>query len=406
MARAGQRAGQRESRVAERLPDRVSIGVLASVFPASLVDEVVGQAGARERRYRALPARLMVYYVIALGLFVSVGCREVLRRLLDGAMWIWPEQIRVSTESAITQARQRLGAAPIEGLYREVVQPLAKKATRGAWLGRWRVVTLDGATFDVADSEKNAAAFGRPGASRGRSAYPQTRVVGFVENGTHVLFGAEMDRCDVGEATIARRIVGALRANMLCLADRNFFSYPLWQQASATGAALLWRARGQLVLPKLRTLADGSYLSKIYPSPKHRRLDAEGITVRLIQYRIDGFRETYRLITTILNPSQAPALELARFYSGRWTMETALDEIKTHLRGSGIVLRSKLPDLVRQDVYGLLLAHFGIRSVMHDAALEDDIAADELSFIHSLRVVHRKLPWFVSFPPSATEIHC
>jgi hypothetical protein len=284
------------------------------------------------------------------------------------------------------------------------VGPIAKKVTRDAWFGSRRVVSLDGFTFDVAESEKNLAAFGRPGSSRGQSAYAQARVVGFVENGTHVVFGAQMDRYDVGETTIARRILGALRRNMLCLADRGFFSYSLWQQASATGAALVWRVRGRLIQPKLRKLADGSYLTKIYPSPKHRRNDRDGIRARLIEYRIDGFRGTYRLLTTILDPAKAPALKLARLYSERWTIETAFDEIKTHLRGPRIVLRSKLPELVRQDVFGLLLAHFGIRSIMHDAALSEDISTEELSFVHTLRVVHRKLPWFVSFPPSAEEI--
>src|SRR5438094_6107287 len=199
--------------------EEVGIAVFAEAFPLEKIREILKATGREEKRKRQLPAVVMVYYVVALGLFVSVGCREVLRRLLDGAMWIWPEQIRVATESAITQARQRLGAAPIERLYREQVVPIAKKITRGAWFGRWRVVTLDGSTLDVADSVKNAAAFGRPGASRGRSAYPQTRVVGFVENGTHVVFGAQMDRYDVGEVTMARRILRLLRRNMLCLAD-------------------------------------------------------------------------------------------------------------------------------------------------------------------------------------------
>ena len=187
--------------------EEAGIAVFAEAFPLEKIREILKATGREGKRKRQLPAAMMVYYVIALGLFVSVGCREVLRRLLDGPMWIWPEQIRVATESAITQARQRLGAAPIERLYREQVVPIAKKITRGAWFRRWRVVTLDGSTLDVADSDKNAAAFGRPGASRGRSAYPQTRVVGFVENGTHVVFGAEMDRYQVGEVTMARRIL-------------------------------------------------------------------------------------------------------------------------------------------------------------------------------------------------------
>jgi len=381
--------------------DQAGIGVLAEAFPLETVRAILKATGREGKRKRLLPASMMVYYVIALGLFVGVGCREVLRRLLDGAIWIWPDRIRVATESAITQARQRLGSLPIEKLYAEVVVPIAKKLTRGAWYRAWRVVTLDGFVLDVAESDENVRTFGRPGSSRGKSAYPQVRVVGLLENGTHVFFGAEMDRCDVGETTIARRILNKLRRNMLCLADRNFVNYPLWKEAVATGAKLVWRAKLQLVIPKIRKLADGSYLAKIYPSSKHRRQDRDGILVRLVDYRIDGFRESYRLVTNILDPAKAPALELARLYSERWTIETGLDELKTHLRGSNVVLRSKLPDLVRQDVFGLLLAHYGVRFVMHDAALSEDIATDELSFVHTLRVVHRKLPWFVSFPPSA-----
>jgi hypothetical protein len=380
---------------------KAGVGVLAEAFPLETVQAILAATGREGKRKRLLPASMMVYYVIALGLFVGVGCREVLRRLLDGAMWIWPNEVRVATESAITQARQRLGSMPIEKLYEAVVVPIARKITRGAWYRAWRVVSVDGFILDVAESDENVKAFGRPGSSRGKSAYPQVRVVGFLENGTHVFFGAEMDRCDVGEVTIARRILSKLRKNMLCLADRNFLCYPLWQQAVATGAKLVWRAKLQLVIPKIRKLSDGSYLAKIYPSPKHRRADREGILVRLVDYRIDGFRENYRLVTNILDPAQAPALELAQLYSERWTIETAIDELKTHLRGSKVVLRSKLPELVRQDVFGLLLAHYGVRFVMHDAALSEDISADELSFVHTLRVVHRKLPWFVSFSPSA-----
>lgn len=380
--------------------ERAGIGVLAEAFPLETVRAILKATKREGQRRRLLPAPMMVYYVIALGLFVGVGCRDVLRRLLDGAGWIWPGRLKIATDSAITQARQRLGCEPIETLYQEHVGPIAKKKTRGAWFRSWRVVAMDGFVVDVAESDANEKAFGRPGCSRGHSPFPQVRVVGFVENGTHVLFGAEMDRYDVGETTLARRILSKLRRNMLCLADRNFFCYPLWKQALTTRAKLVWRAKHQLVLPKTRKLADGSYLGKVYPSPKHRREDREGIVVRIIDYRIDGFRENYRLVTNILDPAMAPALELARLYSERWTIETAVDELKTHLRGSHVVLRSKLPDLVRQDVFGLLLAHYGVRWVMHDAALYEGISAQELSFVHTLRVVHRKLPWFVSFPPS------
>src|SRR5712691_6617698 len=219
------------------------IGFLAEAFPLETVQAILKATGREGKRKRLLPASMMVYYIIALGLFVGVGCREVLRRLLDGAMWIWPNEVRIATESAITQARQRLGAKPIESLYAEVVVPIAKKLTRDAWYRALRVISLDGFILDVAESDENVKAFGRPGASRGKSAYPQARVVGFVENGTHVFFGAEMDRCDVGETTIARRILSKLRKSMLCLADRNFLCYPLWEQAVATGAKLVWRAK-------------------------------------------------------------------------------------------------------------------------------------------------------------------
>lgn len=383
----------------------VGLGVLFEAFPIEKIRAILEVTGRQSRRKRQLPATMMVYYVVALGLFVSAGCREVLRRLLDGAKWIWPHEVRISTESAITQARQRLGSAPIIELYRQVVTPIARKATRGAWYRSWRLVTLDGTTFDVSDSEENQQAFGRPGASRGTSSYPQIRVVGLVENGTHVLFGAEMDACTVAEVRLARKVVDALRRGMICLADRNFFSYDLWSLAKSTGAALLWRMRSTLVLPELRKLSDGSYLSKVYQSSRHRDRDEGGIPVRMIRYRIKGFREEYRLITTILDPEKAPAMELAHLYSGRWTIETAFDEIKTHQRQGRIVLRSKLPELVRQDLFGLLLAHFGVRSVMHQAALREDIETEELSFVHTLNVIHRKLPWLVAFPPSADFTH-
>ncbi len=255
--------------------EKIEIGVLAEAFPLETVRAILKATEREGKRKRLLPPSMMVYYVIALGLFVGVGCREVLRRLLDGASWIWPNEVRVATESAITQGRQRLGSSPIEKLYADVVVPIARKLTRGAWYRAWRVVTLDGFVLDVAESDENVKMFGRPGSSRGKSAYPQVRVVGFLENGTHVLFGAEMDRCDVGETTIARRILKKLRRNMLCLADRNFLNYPLWKQAVTTGAKLVWRAKLQLVIPKTRKLADGSYLAKIYPSPKHRRQDRD-----------------------------------------------------------------------------------------------------------------------------------
>ena len=284
-----------------------------------------------------------------------------------------------------------------------MVRPIATRASIGAWFRRWRVVTLDGSTLDIADTKPNERAFGRPGSARGKSGFPQLRFVTLLENGTHVLFGAELGRYNTGEVTLARKVVSRLPADALCLADRNFFSYPLWKAALASGAALLWRARSDLILPKLKRLSDGSYLTKIYPSPRARARDVDGIWARLITYRLGKGREEYRLLCSILDPRKAPAIQLANLYIKRWTVETVLAELKTRLRGARVVLRSRIPNLVRQDFWGLLLAHFGVRALMHEAALEQKIEATDLSFVHALRTVARYLPLYVSFFPSAEQ---
>jgi len=193
---------------------------------------------------------------------------------------------------------------------------------------------------------------------------------------------------------------------MLCLADRGFVSYQLWLTAAQTGADLLWRTRENAQLEVERRLRDGSYLSHLYASTADRRHRRNGIAVRVIDYRLKSVPEAapvYRLITTILEPAQASAKELAALYHERWEIETALDELKTHLRGSQIVLRSKTPELVRQEFFGLLMAHFAIRGLMHEAALKADEDPDRLSFLHSVRVVQRRMTRFGAIPPSAEE---
>jgi Transposase DDE domain/Insertion element 4 transposase N-terminal len=336
---------------------------------------------------------------------MGASTREVLRCLLEGLRWLWgAEAVRVAGKSGISQARTRLGAEPLRRLYEHVVRPVATRATRGAWYRPWRLVSLDGSCLDVADTGENRAAFGRPGASRGASAFPQLRFVALVENGTHVLFGARLGRFTDGETTLAHDVLTALRPGMLCLADRQFFGHALWQAATATGAELLWRVKHNLRLPRETQLADGSYRTTIYASEKDRRHKANGLQVRVVEYRLEGIagaEPLYRLVTTILDPAAAPAVELAALYHERWEIETALDELKTHLRGAGLVLRSKTPELVRQEFWGLLLAHFAIRGLMHEAALRAGEDPDRLSFLHAVRVVRRKLPLFVALSPSA-----
>jgi hypothetical protein len=388
-----------------RITDYISLGVVTKTIPLEKVQASLAATGRQSIRERDLPAHVVVYYVIALALYMQVSYREVLRCLFEGLQWLQEPgaTVRIAGKSAISQARTRIGWEPLQQLYVDVARPIAAAHTKGAWYRSWRLVTLDGSTLDVADTAENVTAFGRPGVSRGASAFPQIRLVALVENGTHVLFASEMGDIATGEITLARTVVGALTPAMLCLADRNFFGFDLWTQAHATGADLLWRIKKNLDLPCQTLLPDGSYLSTIYPSLADRRHQTNGVRIRVIDYQLEDVPDAeplYRLLTTILDAAAAPAPELAALYQERWEIETALAELKTHLRGAQIVLRSKTPDLVRQEFYGLLLAHFAVRALMHEAALRVAEDPDRLSFVHAVRVIRRKLPRFVSIPPS------
>jgi hypothetical protein len=387
-----------------RITDYISLGVVAKTFPLATVKSVLATTDRESVRQRDLPAHVVVYYVIALVFYMQCSYREVLRCLLEGIQWLMHPgvRIKVAGKSGISQARTRLGVEPLRRLHNEVVRPIAVEATQGAWYRGWHVVSLDGSTLDIADERANEDAFGRPGAKRGKSAYPQIRFVSLVESGTHVLFGSQMGGYSTGEITLAKGVLSWLHHGMLCLADRQFFGFELWNQARATGAQLLWRIRKNLRLPCERRLADGSYLSRIYPTERDRRHKTNGVVVRVIEYRLEGVagaEPIYRLITTILDPELAPAHELAALYHERWEIETALDELKTHLRGPRIVLRSKTPDLVRQEFYGLMMAHFAVRGLMHEAAIKADEDPDRLSFVHAVRVIRRKLPIYHAIPP-------
>jgi hypothetical protein len=391
-----------------RITDYISLGVIAKTFPLAAVRSALEKTEKVSVRQRDLPAHVVVYYVIALALYMRSSYREVLRCLLEGIQWLRDPTVnlKVAGKSGISQARTRLGWEPLRQLHDEIVQPIAVKGTKGAWYRRWRVVSLDGSTLDVADEKANEDAFGRPGASRGNSAYPQIRFVSLVENGTHVLFGSQMADYRTGEITLAKQVLPRLRRGMLCLADRNFFGFALWKQARATGADLLWRVKKNMRLACDKRLPDGSYLSRIYPSERDWRHKTNGIAVRVLDYQLEGVvgsEPLYRLVTTILDHTKAPAKELAALYHERWEIETALDELKTHLRGSKIILRSKTPDLVRQEFYGFLMAHFAIRGLMHEAALQANEDPDRLSFLHAVRVVRRKLAVYSAIPPSAQE---
>src|SRR6266516_4734724 len=371
------RAGQVRPPVPERLGDRVAIGALTSVFPPGLVDRVVAECGRAERRRRLLPARMVVYYVLALALFAEIGYVEVLRLLVEALRRPAREQAalgRLPVKSALVQARARLGPEPLRALFAAAARPLATPATPGAWYREWRLGALDGTTLDVAATPANDAAFGRANSGRGEGtgAFPQVRVVGLVECGTHATVGAVLGPYGTGEVTLAGRLLGEVEqgglAGVLLLADRLFVGAALWRTAQATGAELLWRAKTGKTAPKLpvdQVLADGSWLSRLYAaSDRHKR---DPVVARVVEYAIcDPGRPqakgvTYRLLTTLLDPTLAPAAELAALYHERWEVEGALDELKTHQRGAQVVLRSKHPAGVEQEGWAHLLVHYAIR---------------------------------------------
>ncbi len=401
------RAGQLKPPTDSRLTDHISIGVLTRVFPPDVVDRVVAEAGRREQRQRLLPARVVVYYVLAMALFGDSSYEEVMRQLVEGLAWDsgWQRAWAVPDKAAIFKARSRLGREPLELLFAGVCCPLAGAATRGAFYRGLRLMSLDGTCLDVPDTPANDAAFGRPGSSRreGGGAFPQLRLLALSESGTHAITDAALGPYTTSENALADELVQALGAGMLCLADRGFYSFERFQKARQSGAQLLWRVKSDVGLPREQTLADGSYLTSIY-ALENRKAKRDGKPARVIEYTLDDRARSqderlYRLITTILEPDSAPANELAALYSERWEIEGALDELKTHQRGPRVVLRSKFPDGVYQEAYGHLCTHYAIRRLMHDAALSADLDPDRLSFIRSLRASRRSARTQSGFSP-------
>lgn len=394
----------------QRLSDQISIGVLTRVFPPELVDGVVAEAGRVERRHRLLPARVVVYYVLAMALFSDCSYEEVMRMLVEGLAWEsgWRRAWEVPAKGSIFKARARLGREPLERLFEAVAGPVADARTVGAFYRGLRLMSLDGTCLDVADTPANEREFGRPGTGRGQGVggFPQLRMVALSETGTHAICGAALGPLSSSENALADTLLERLEPGMLCLADRGFYSFQRFQNARKTGAQLLWRVKANMVLPREQQLPDGSYLTRIYKDQKDQRAGRDGELARVVEYQQldDGARsdpeQRYRLIATMLDPEQAPATELGGLYHERWEIESALDELKVHQRGPRVVLRSKQPDGVYQEAYGYLCTHYAIRRLMHDAALQGDLDPDRLSFTTSLRAARRTArtqPGF--FPP-------
>jgi hypothetical protein len=416
-------------------PDQVSLGVLVTAVPRDAVDDAIAACGVgAQRSDGTLPPHVVAYLTMALCLFTEDDYTEVATKVTGSLdRWgCWNAAWSVPTASAITQARKRLGrqvfpeifertCGPVAGEAHPMAGLLAEGRTRGAWLRGWRVLAIDGFEVDVPDTKENAAEFGYAGSGENRSAYPKARVVAMAECGTHAFVAAEVDAYRVGEKTLAQRLYPRLRADELLTADRNFYSFEAWGLAAATGAALVWRAPTQLGLPVVKVLSDGTYLTvlinpKIRGAARRERLLAAARAgadldpelahlARVVEYDVpdragNGSGELIVLLTTVTDPAQARADELADVYSQRWEEETGNDQLKTHLRGPGRVLRSRLPDLVHQEIWAWLIVHHALAALITQAAVAADLDPDRISFTRALRLVRRTATGTADIPPS------
>lgn len=387
----------------DRLPDRLSVAMLTWVYPPRLVDAVLLETDRLERRKRSLPARFMTYFVMGMGLFSDASYEEALRLVAEGLTWSGVQDGpgrrgdgadgSVPSKAAISHARDRLGVEPVRALFEAACSPMANERTHGAFHRGLRVVRIAGTCLDVVDTPANVAAFGRPGTHRGvdGDALPQVRLVGVFEAGTQAIVDAAIGPYAAVERTLAERLLPRLDPGSLCLADRDVYAFDRFRAASLTGAQLLWRVPMDVTLSPEQGLPDGSYLATLRPVWQGAG-GTEGALVRVIEAPLElhegdaaarGQGEhaviVDRLVTTMLDPLAAPASELAALFRGGRGVETGFDELMTHPRGSGVVLRSKTREGVMQETYGLLLMHYAIRRLMHGVVPAADLGADRIS---------------------------
>ncbi len=403
------RAGQQVVRDEVRLEDRISVGLLAKTFPRDRVEAVIEATGTRERRNRLLPAWVVVYYVLALALFMDMGGGRVMDRLSGALRWAGQGVLVPGvSQEALSKARARLGTAPLRLLFEQVAGPLATPGTAGAFWRGLRVVSLDGTTMDVQDTAANWEHFGGPSTKDAegtvlRGGFPQVRMVALAECGTRTLIAARLGAYATGEKTLTGGLIERLDATMVVLADRNFPGYQLWSDAAATGAALVWRIGANFSLPIDEVLADGSYLSRLKVPKAQKSAGAEDVKVRIVSYHLTDdaseASDTFTLATTLLDPDTAPSLELAQLYHDRWQIETAFASLKSGLKGNGVVLRSKKPAGVEQEVWALLCVYHCICELICAAATLSSQDPLRVSFIGALDTARGPVGDPAAFPP-------
>jgi hypothetical protein len=384
----------------------LTVDALSRALPPEAITRVIAQEGVGEARQRRLTMVVVIWLVIALHLYPTVSIAGVLRKLARGLRFIWPDpSISLPTDSAIAYRRSQLGARPIVALFKQVCQPLATPDTRGAFVFGLRAMAVDGTTEDVPDTAANAAAFGRHTSARGASAFPQLQGVYLIECGTHVVVDAGFWPCHTSERIGGFRVLRSVGRGMLLMWDRGFHDFDMVVAVRRRGAHVLSRLPATVKPLPLRTLPDGSVLAYLLPSEDARRRQGERILVRVITYTITdptlpGYGEEHRVITTLLNPRLASAHDVACAYHERWEIEIVIDEIDTHQRLVGRTLRSLTPLGVIQELYGILLAHYAVRTLMHEAALLAGVDPDRLSFVGALEIVRDAVPEFQMVAPA------
>lgn len=375
-----------------KFSSQITMQAIEEVIPRATVEAVLTREQAWHERERKFSMLAVVLVLITMNLHRHLAIGHVIRRLVQGLRFLWPDPTYpIPGASAFSYRRYQLGVSTMEALFKQVARPLATTETPGAFLFGRRLMALDGTTITLADTAENEAVFGRHKSGRGRTAFPQVRCVFMAEAGTHAVIDAGFWLVDTSERVGASRLLRALRPGMLVMWDRGLHSFDMIQSAVDRGADVLTRLPAHVKPEVIRSLPDGSYLVRLRPSDYHRRKRGEHLLLRLIEYTITderrpGHGEVHRLLTTLLDHEAAPAKELACSYHERWEVELTIDEIKTH-ELFGHRLRSQKPVGVLQELYGLLLAHYAVRSLMHEAALAADLDPDRLSFVHALRVI-------------------
>lgn len=392
-----------------RLTDHLGASLFARVYPMDVVTDLLEKHECNSQRVRRFPASTAVYFSMALSLYPEAAYEDVFAAMTQGLSWLQGTvaSSTIISKASITEARAKIGYAVLRDLQAQYCPALAvmEQHPEGFYAGL-RLVAMDGSSFDVPDEQANADTFGYPEGGRGPAGYPKAQCAVLVECGTHAILAGSIGAYRDAEWTLCQSLLPTLNSTMLCMADRGFNGFEHWQQASQTGAQLLWRVAKSRNFPVTKELEDGSFLSTIYRRDKKNELGPEAIEVRVIEYALPNMPESeprYRLMTTLLDPCAAPAQELAAIYHARWEVESVFDELKTHLRQSRRVLRSKTPDLVRQEFYGWMLAHYAIRWLMHSAARQGKKSPLELSFIGNVHLFRRAQPQSGAFSPSEAE---